>query len=78
MNTTDGVRITIANQPNFANKVLAILKNIAEHIHCSGTKKAKVLSTVRNCKVFSEIDIHPVLGHINVLKIMHKLYKKNE
>jgi len=39
-------------------------------IHCSGSQKAIVLSTVRNCKVFSEVDIHPVLGHINVLKIM--------
>jgi len=92
MNTTDCIRINLANQPNFENRVLAILRNRAEPlsisgfedeymnrydlafsplVHCSGTQKAIVLSTVRNCKVFSEVDIHPVLGHINVLKIMH-------
>jgi len=69
MNTTDCIRITIANQPNFENRVLDILRNRAEPlsisdfedeymnrygitffplIHCSGTQKAIVLSTVRN------------------------------
>jgi len=97
MNSTDCIRITIANQPNFENRVLAILRNRAEPlsisdfeneymnrydlafsplIRCSGTKKAIILSTLRNYKVFSEVDPHPVLGHINVLKIMHNQYKK--
>jgi len=85
MNTTDCIRITLANQPNLENRVLAILWKRAEPlsisdfedeymnrydiafsplIHCSGTQKAIVLFTVRNCKVFSEVDINPVLGHI--------------
>jgi len=70
MNTTECIRITISNQPNFENRALDILRNRAEPlsvsdfedeyinrygqavsqlIHCSGTQKAIVLSTVRNC-----------------------------
>jgi len=95
VNTTDCIRSTIANQANFENRVLDLLRNRAEPLSISdfedeymnryglATQKTIVLSTVRNCKVFSEVDIHPVLGHTykctkNYAQIIQKKIKTNK